>query len=419
MGQGKNDFIAKLMEGNRYGAVYILARYFYRVGEPILSDAVYEKLEKVLSEKCRNEMQEYLTRSYDDDPIPEDLLAEIGVKPVYFVKNENRKELYDYLNEDKSFSIRSVTNYEEAFEFFKVLKNEHLDFVASIKVDGVNTKMLYLDSEFSLSLSRGRNGDSFDYTDNSAKVMPQRIACNTDVLKIVGESYVIDEGLEVLRKKYGKPAGYVSGKSSAISMLRVEHDREDYKLLRTMVFCAEGLNDSLSETLEKLKQEGVDVVPHKLVRWQEIPDGFSNFEVWLKKDVLDYLWEKGKGIPSDGVVIEVNDLKWLGVQKDQYVSRQLALKFDHWGYACYEGIIKSIRIEQRRVNKSVRIEIEPVKTRDGNNATVINSFNPSIIIENDLYIGKKVFFERNSDAANVLIYGDRLTKIMDEVTEDV
>jgi len=98
MGQGKNDFIAKLMEGNRYGAVYILARYFYRVGEPILSDAVYEKLEKVLSEKCRNEMQEYLTRSYDDDPIPEDLLAEIGVKPVYFVKNENRKELYDYLN---------------------------------------------------------------------------------------------------------------------------------------------------------------------------------------------------------------------------------------------------------------------------------------------------------------------------------
>ena len=78
--------------------------------------------------------------------------------------------------------------------------------------------------------------------------------------------------------------------------------------------------------------------------------------------------------------------------KDQYVSRQLALKFDHWGYACYEGIIKSIRIEQRRVNKSVRIEIEPVKTRDGNNATVINSFNPSIIIENDLYIGKKDIF---------------------------
>lgn len=261
MERAKGDFINKLMKDNRYGAVYILARYFYRVGEPVFSDAVYEKLERILSERCPDEMQEFLSRSYDDDPIPEELLNEIGVKPIYFVKKEGRKELYNYLNEDKSFSIRSVTSYEEAFGFFKVLKKERLDFVVSLKVDGVNTKMLYLDSEFSLSLSRGRNGDSFDYTDNSAKIMPQRIEGCSSILKIVGESYVVGEGLPVLREKYRKPDGYVSGKSSAISMLRVEHEREDYKFLKTRVFYAEGLGNSLAETLERLCSAGVDVVP--------------------------------------------------------------------------------------------------------------------------------------------------------------
>ena len=48
-----------------------------------------------------------------------------------------------------------------------------MDCMFSLKVDGVNTKMLYVDGHFALSLSRGRaDGDSFDYTDNSAKVVP-------------------------------------------------------------------------------------------------------------------------------------------------------------------------------------------------------------------------------------------------------
>lgn len=408
----KAEEIYDLLSEKRYGSFYVLARYFYRVGEPIVSDAFYESLQgELMKAGAGPALQQYFDRSYDDDPVPADLLAEFGIKPVYFVKNENRAELYNYLNEDKSFSIRSVTEYSDAFEFFKILKRNKLDFVASLKMDGVNTKMLYSDGQFVLSLSRGRNGNSFDYTDNSAKIMPERIDGLSGMHKIIGESYVVDEGLPVLRKKYNKPDGYVSGKSSAISMLRIEHDRIDYRYLKTKVFYAEGIAETLDTMFQKLEECGVDVVPHKLIGWEEIPDSLEEFSAWLKENVFNVMHEEGKGIPSDGVVIEVNDLGWLGEEHNQYVSRQLALKFDYWGYGCYKGIIRDIRIEQRRVNKSVRIEIEPVRTRDGNKATVINSFNPSILIDNDLYVGKEVYFERNSGAVNVLIYGDRLKEI--------
>ena len=105
------------------------------------------------------------------------------------------------------------------------LRSNQLDFVASLKMDGVNTKMLYQNGRFALSLSRGRNaGDSFDYTDNSAKVMPERMDFNLSLAKVTGESYVVAEGLEYLRQKYHKPDGYVTSKSAAISMLRVAHD---------------------------------------------------------------------------------------------------------------------------------------------------------------------------------------------------
>lgn len=405
--------IQDYMDSKQYGVVFILARYFYRIGEPVISDAYYDKLEELLKEYYYDTFKEYFERTYDDDPIPYEFLEEMGIKPIVPTSSTDRVELYNYLNEDKSFSIASVTEYSEAFNFFSRLREEKLDFCVSLKVDGVNTKNLYVDDRFALSLSRGRGeGDSFDYTDNEAKVIPPTFSTGQKIMKVTGESYVMDEGLVALRKKYHKPDGYVSGKSAAISMLRVAHEREDYCWLKTRIFSAEGIADTMGEMFEKLQIAGFDVVPYVVWSWKSIPEDFDEFKVWLKKSVFDMMWEKGKGIPSDGVVVEVNDLNWVGTQHNQYVSRQLALKFEQWSYQVYEGIITDIKIEQRRVNKSVRVEIEPLKTSDGAKARIINSFNPAILIHNDLYVGKKVYFERNSNAFNSVIHGERLQELL-------
>ena len=406
--------INDLIDQRRIKEVYILARYFYRYGEPFLSDRNYDILEQMIKNQYYEECKEYLNRTYDDDPVPFDLLELIGVRPIIVNKPFN-KELYDYLNEDKSFSIQSVHGRLEAWDFFKFLKENKLDFVASLKMDGVNTKMLYVDGEFAISLSRGRNAaDSFDYTENSAKVMPFKFETGNSVQKITGESYVLEEALPFLRIKYGKPDGYVTSKSAAISMLRVAHDREDYKWLKTRVFSIDGYADTHEQMFKKAEAAGMMTPPWMKVNWQEIPDDYDSFCIWVKNRIMDPIWKEGEGLPSDGVVIEVNDYSWTGIEKNQYVNRQLALKFDYWGNKYYKGIVKDIHIEQQRVLKSIRIEIEPIKTHDGAKATFINSFNPDILFQADARVGNTVYFERNSNAINVLLYGDKLKNLLDK-----
>lgn len=198
--------IKDLIEERRYGVVYVLARYFYRIGEPVISDAFYDQLENYLKKNYYDRLKSYLTRTYDEDPIPVKYLNWLGVNPVMPIPVPEKKEaLYQFLNEEKSFSVASVTKYEEAFPFFQKAKKQQLDLVISLKVDGVNTKMLYVDGAFALSLSRGRaEGNSFDYTENSAKIVPLQLETDKKMVKVVGESFVTEEGLPILRNRYGK-----------------------------------------------------------------------------------------------------------------------------------------------------------------------------------------------------------------------
>ena len=60
--------IKDLLQQKRLGAVYVLARYFYKIGEPVLSDEDYDKMEKIVRENAYDTFKEYLERTYDDDP---------------------------------------------------------------------------------------------------------------------------------------------------------------------------------------------------------------------------------------------------------------------------------------------------------------------------------------------------------------
>lgn len=401
--------IQDVISSRDYRKLYILCRYFYRIGEPISGDKFYDELDRTLREKSAffPDLQEYFDRTYDDDPIPYDLLAQMGVQAIDMPDLQVTCSLARYLDEEKSNSIKSVTSYEETYEYLMLFVASKLDFMVSLKTDGLNTKMLYENGKFALSLSRGRHGNGIDYTENSAKIMPTMVSTEQEHLKVTGESYVVEEALPLLRDMYDENK-YKTCKSSAQSMLRVAHEREHYKYLKTLVFMAEGLAPTLDKMFLQLEAGGFNTVPHRLFRWQEIPTIRDEFDIWLKSELLDYIWERGIGIPSDGIVVEVNDLSYEGLQHNQYNTRQLALKFEQWQYKISSGIIRDIVIEQKRVYKSVRIAIDPIVTYDGCKAEYINSFNPSILIHNDLFIGKKIYFERNSGAVNILLHGRKL-----------
>lgn len=128
--------------------------------------------------------------------------------------------------------------------------------------------------------------------------------------------------------------------------------------------------------------------------------------------MLDYFYERNRGIPSDGVVLEVNDLKFTGHQTAQYSTRQLALKFEHWSFKLYKGIVREIIWEQQRVYASCRLRIEKMQTDDGCSAEFINCYNFSILAMEGITIGSEVYYVRNSQAVNVLVYGTDLDRLL-------
>lgn len=405
-----------LLSEKRYFDIWILARYFYRIGEaPIITDSVYDRMTNLFKEKCYDELHAYLDRTYDDDPIPYDLLEEIGVRPYVPVTKIGRNDLFDLLNEDKSLSIDSIVNYRSAYDFLMDKVDNKLDVAASLKMDGVNVKSLYQSGKFSLSLSRGRASNSFDFTDQAAYVLPAFINNDLPELRVTGECFVVKEGLEKLRAKYAQDK-YKTSKSAAISLLRVKHSINDYKDLRLKVFAAEGLADTVIKTFEILKSFGFDVVPYLFIPWDTIPKDYDDFCIWLRDAVFQQMHEAqlAGDMPADGVVLEVNNYGWQDTISNQYSNRQIACKFDFWAFESYKAIVKEIVIVQRRVTASVRVKIEPMQTNDACEAKIINIFNPSILIHNDIKVGDFVYFERNSGAVNILIHGKRLDDLLKE-----
>lgn len=390
---------------------FVAARYCYRVGFPTLTDNEYDQLEAQLREEQYSRCREYLERSYDDDPVPSALLKVLGIREI---TPQVPEELYRYLEEEKSNSIRSVRAYADAYAF--VIANKGKQIMFSLKIDGVNAKTLYTNGNYRITLSRGRGRNCIDYTQGAKHTMPATIPCG-GIMKVTGEFFTDKSKLTELREKY-RSDQYKTSKSAAISMLRVEHREPDYEHLRLFAFGIEGKTfNTVSESYQFLESLGFQTPPHFCATPQ--CDSLEEFSEWLKDSVFTPMSELADGLPSDGVVMEVDDLTEVFKEEHQYSDRQIALKFEQWGFERLKGRITDIIISQKRVYKSVRIKIEPLYSSDGCKAQYINSFNPGILIENELFVGKDVWFERNSGAVNILIHGEKLKGLIGGDDDDV
>jgi NAD-dependent DNA ligase len=413
------DKLSGLLEAGRIEDLFIIVRYTYRMGEPLVADSFYDNLERYCKEQ--GIAREYLERTYDDDPVPHGLLTEFGLEHLIPDNAEERSEYYQYLNEEKSLSIEAVTEYEDAYKFVQAVAGNRL--IAMIKVDGIFTKKLIKDQEFKIGLSRGRSGESWDLTPQMRHIIPNHFPQleKEGEYKVYSESFAVTDSLEYLAGKYDpnpdpQDRKYKTEKSTAVSMLRKMHQKEDYAFVRTLTFDAEGLGTSISESLERAKELGFPVVPYMLFEPGEVPLEPEKFNTWLRV-LLDKMWRLGIGIPSDGVVLSVDSHSFDAEIKHQYSSRNIALKLEHWSARYYPAVVKDIIMQQRRVYSSCKVGIEPVIASDRTKATVINCHNPAILIENGIKKGSRIYFERNSGAVNILIHGGRMRKLELEEAE--
>lgn len=382
--------------------LFILSRFMYRIGNPIISDKKYDTLEKII--RSKGLLENYTSRTYDDDPIPYVLLREFKLER--FIPNDLISSKYfDMIDKEKSLSIQPFEDPKEVFNFVMEKKQ---DMVVMLKIDGINTKNYFKDLFLEIGMSRGRNGTGFDLTRNISKIIKSRLDSEYNDLKVFGEAFVYEHNLPYFREKYDN-SKYKTPKSSAISLLRVEHDLEDYDKAGFLAFNIEGATHlkTKMEMLEYLKTLGFNVVPHVLIKWETIPRDYSTFRKWLDA-VCKEFYVRTQALPSDGLVFEVNDLFYEDSVTAQYSNKNIAVKLSYWSSDKYIGVVEDILIEQQRVVASCRIKIRPLRTKDGCEANYVSGYTPNIIINNGIVVGSEVVFERKSGAINSLLYGDKL-----------
>lgn len=386
-------------------------RAAYKFGQQVIPDQEYDGLEKLYLQVFPQ--LAYLNDTTNDDvgsmvnSIVNDAIRMSGVRGAKDSSPRSAPQSGSYasLNAEKSTSIRPVRSYEEAYDYLKQAPRVRTHW--SLKVDGFNTKCLFKDNGGGLdvSVSRGRAADGWDYTEAISRVIRVQ-GVDTSQLsgKITGEAMVDPAALEGLRFKYpGKD--YKTPKSTAGAMLRAPQQFEDcdYQHLKFYPFDWEGVHKDVA--FRDLSRSGFTPPPGFVVEPEQLPLGsLEEFSGWLDRVVLDPLWASGQEmrIGSDGVVLQLlTDIE--NDRADKYSDLNIALKFSHWTEVNYQSKVVGIEFEQRRVEMSVVLVIEPVTTRDLNVATRVSIGSPAILVGDDVRVGDTIEFARKSEAINVYL----------------
>lgn len=387
-------------------------RACYRFGYQVISDQEYDVLEKMYM-SAYPELQCLNETTNDDSPVNAVVTEAIRFSGLRNASDAAPTKVkfgdeYASLNYEKSTSIKPLRSADEVFDYLKSspLCKTHW----SLKMDGFNTKCDFsLDgSGLTVALSRGRATDSWDYT-LAVKRMFDAHGWDDKLLKgkVTGETLVDPAALEMFRSKY-PDKDYKSPKSTAGAMLRApqQFEESDYKYLKFYPF--EYAEHSKDEAFRLLKEVGIDTPPSIIVESGDIPlTSLEVFSAWLEETVLEPLWKTAGEIGvqqggTDGVVLQL-----LGVEDsdraDKYSDLNVALKFSHWTEAEYTSVVTDIVFEQKRVEMSVVLIVEPVVTRDLNNATRVSAGSPAILVRDGVRVGDRIAFARKSEAINVYL----------------
>lgn len=387
---------------------YILARFMYRIGYRICEDVDYDALEKELKNKYKTDttslfsnddksITKYLERSYDDDPIPYDLLGRamtteqmnMLLRGVDLGSSEDTS-----IVNDVSKSMKAYRTLDEAYDW--ITSNKQYEFCISPKIDGINTTSAYHlaggHRVLKYTRTRGRSGRHFDITANARYVLP--IAVDTDEdLTIAGEAIYPSEDLHVLNEalEYSGDDTIVTPRGGALSALRRSNlNAEVYEYLKIFVFRC-NLGKSFADGLDIASKLGFLVVPHEVYKFsyttkQEYEKELTDL-IWKYKTKMDAM-----NIATDGIVLQINDRT---VSIDMQTNTlhdgdNLAVKALAWEPGIYTSRIRSFIMKNSTSQFCCKALIDPVYTESGKKLSVVNLYNPETLITNGLKVGSLI-----------------------------
>jgi len=165
---------------------YIIARWAYSIGQPIITDAEYTVLDRAMKVNYPN--NPYCNSSWSSDPCPVALLKEHGYDNL----------IKAVVLSDKTESIPSLnTPYEIRTEY----ENMHSMHSVSFKLDGWNIQASYYNGDLINIQTRGRSADAMDASVLTNK-FPKKIPEMGKVL-VVTECTVPDSEFQWFKNTFG------------------------------------------------------------------------------------------------------------------------------------------------------------------------------------------------------------------------
>lgn len=206
-----------------------------------------------------------------------------------------------------AFSVTELQDWEERIQ--KLVPEEKMDFVAELKIDGLNITLWYEAGVLVKALTRGNGEEGEDVTHTVKTIESIPLILNEKVnLEVSGEVYLskqIFEEINLEQKLLGKDL-FANPRNAAAGSVRQLDPLVAASRKLDAFFYAIGQNnvDWHAETqqnyLEKLRDLGLKINPYfKLLRSQEEVEEYCNY--WEKKrNELPY--------EIDGIVFKVNSL---------------------------------------------------------------------------------------------------------------
>lgn len=328
---------------------YVIARWTYSIGTPIISDAEYSLLHTLMQTEYPD--NEYVNRSWSSDPCPVTLLKKYGMEQ--YIKA--------VILSDKTESIPSLNSYREIREEFSDIEEE---VEVSYKHDGWNIQASYFNGSLIHVQTRGRSSDAI-ITDHIWDMFPQHIPPKGKIT-VVSELTANREAFEYAKKRFGN----VSQRGCVSTFLA---NKDVTHMLSVHSFKIIGDTPYLADK-SLLKQWGFNVPMYqKVSSYEELLEAIKVFS--------DYL--PNYDFPTDGLVVAGDKTRAIRVaawEEPILRSYVTGYKQEFGPYACSIGLV-----------------IYPIK-RDNSTQVNIPATNIKRLIEMDLKPGHPVAFKIVSSA---------------------
>lgn len=356
---------------------------YYVEAQPEISDREYDRLIDRLK-KLEADHPEFVT--------PDSPTQRIGDQPIPELESVEHRE--PMLSIDNTYSIGELRSYAKRTE--KLLKDEPIEWVVELKIDGVAVSLVYEDGRLVQGITRGdgRVGDDITHNVRTINDIPLRLVGKKvpSLLEVRGEIYMTNSDLVELNERQAeknKPV-FANTRNVTAGSIRLLDPRicaeRNLRFFCHGVGRVEGLDaDSHMDFLRRLQSFGLPVTP--------LVEVFDTFEAAIEhcEQLIEKLHELDFEI--DGLVLKVNRFEQrrrLGstAKSPRWV---IAYKFEKYEAATR---LNEIRVQVGKTGTITPVaDLEPVQLA-GTTVSRASLHNADEIQRKDIRVGDTVVVEK-------------------------